>query len=176
MYKTNTLLFIIFCFGAYLSNAQALDSLILEAAIKKLENAKTYTLKVAELMPAENYSFKPTKEEMSFARQLLHLAENLGWLTSSYLRQDQNPVNKKELTLTSKDSVISVVNRSYDYALATIKSFHPNSLADPVKFFAGPMNKLQIINLINDHQTHHRAQLIVYLRLKGIKPPSYVGW
>jgi uncharacterized damage-inducible protein DinB len=38
------------------------------------------------------------------------------------------------------------------------------------------MNKLQIINLINDHQTHHRAQLLVYLRLKGVKPPEYVGW
>jgi uncharacterized damage-inducible protein DinB len=38
------------------------------------------------------------------------------------------------------------------------------------------MNKLQILNLLNDHQTHHRAQLIVYLRINGIKPPDYVGW
>ncbi len=155
---------------------QPVDSLFMQAALKKLENAKTYTLKVAELMPAEYYSFKPAEEEMSFGRQLLHLSENLGWLTSSYLQQDKNPVSKKELNLTRKDSVISVVHRSYDYAIAAMKSFHPNELAKPVKFFSGPMNKLQIINLINDHQTHHRAQLMVYLRLKGIKPPSYVGW
>lgn len=158
------------------AKAQSVDSLFMEAAIKKLENAKAYTLKVAELMPAENYSFKPAEEEMSFARQLLHLSENLGWLTSSYLQQDQNPVSKKELTLTRKDSVISVVHRSYDYAIATLKSFQPNELAEPVKFFAGPLNKLQIINLMNDHQTHHRAQLMVYLRMNGIKPPAYVGW
>ncbi len=156
--------------------AQPVDSLFMQAALKKLENAKAYTLKVAELMPAENYAFRPEPDEMSFARQLLHLSENLGWLSSSYLKQDQNPVSKKELTLTRKDSVIHVINRSYDYAIAALKEFHPNELTDEVKFFAGPMNKLQIINLINDHQTHHRAQLMVYLHLKGIKPPSYVGW
>ncbi|MDZ7646542.1 MAG: hypothetical protein U5K54_04850 [Cytophagales bacterium] len=85
-------------------------------------------------MPAENYSFKPAADEMSFGRQLLHLSENLGWLTSSYLGHDSNPVSKKELTLTRKDSIISVIHRSYDYALATLKSFHPNELAGPVKF------------------------------------------
>jgi len=30
--------------------------------------------------------------------------------------------------------------------------------------------------LLNDHQTHHRGQLVVYLRLNGIKPPAYIGW
>lgn len=156
--------------------AQSADSLFMQAALKKLEHAKVYTLTVAKLMPDESYGFKPVPEEMSFARQLLHLSENLGWLTSLYLKQDQNPVSKKELTITRKDSVIRVVQRSYDYAILALKEFDSNKLSEQVNFFAGPMNKLQIINLINDHQTHHRAQLMVYLRLKGIKPPSYVGW
>ncbi|NJL74904.1 MAG: hypothetical protein HC892_07620 [Saprospiraceae bacterium] len=30
--------------------------------------------------------------------------------------------------------------------------------------------------LMNDHLTHHRAQMIVYLRLKDVQPPKYVGW
>ncbi len=38
------------------------------------------------------------------------------------------------------------------------------------------MNKLQINNPMQDHQTHHRAQLLNYLRLNGIKPPAYIGW
>ncbi|WP_374662973.1 DinB family protein [Parasegetibacter sp. NRK P23] len=38
------------------------------------------------------------------------------------------------------------------------------------------MSKLQIINLLSDHQTHHRGQLLVYLRLCGLTPPKYVGW
>ncbi len=38
------------------------------------------------------------------------------------------------------------------------------------------MTERQIINLMNDHLTHHRAQAIVYLRLNGVMPPKYVGW
>ncbi|OYY03206.1 MAG: DinB family protein, partial [Sphingobacteriia bacterium 35-40-5] len=35
---------------------------------------------------------------------------------------------------------------------------------------------VQFLNLIQDHQTHHRAQLIVYLRLNMLNPPNYTGW
>ncbi len=38
------------------------------------------------------------------------------------------------------------------------------------------LNKIQFLNLIEDHQTHHRAELLVYLRLNNIKPPEYIGW
>lgn len=38
------------------------------------------------------------------------------------------------------------------------------------------MTRRQILLLLHDHQTHHIGQVIVYLRLKGIKPPAYVGW
>jgi uncharacterized damage-inducible protein DinB len=47
---------------------------------------------------------------------------------------------------------------------------------EKVKFFAGPITRRQILILMHDHQTHHLGQLIVYLRLKGIKPPDYIGW
>ena len=45
-----------------------------------------------------------------------------------------------------------------------------------VDFFAGPMSKRQILTLLNDHYTHHRGQIIVYLRMNDIKPPRYRGW
>ncbi|HEX8040599.1 MAG TPA: DinB family protein [Chryseosolibacter sp.] len=157
--------------------AQSADKLFLAAAVKKLRDSKEYTLKVARLMPAADYGFQPpVPEEMSFAGQLLHLSQNTGWLTSSYLKGEANPVSKSEMRLTQKDSVIAVLTRVYDYALDALERFPADDLKSEVSFFAGPMNKLQIINLLNDHQTHHRAQLLVYLRLKGIKPPDYVGW
>jgi uncharacterized damage-inducible protein DinB len=156
--------------------AQSTDILFMEAAKKKLLNAKAYTLKVAELMPAEFYQFRPSEQEMHFAEQLLHLSANLGWLSSAYLTGGQNPVQKSDMTTFLKDSVIRVLNSTYDYALHALEYLPTNQLKEPVTFFAGPMNKLQIINLINDHQTHHRGQLLVYLRLKNIKPPDYVGW
>jgi uncharacterized damage-inducible protein DinB len=152
------------------------DSLFVASALQKLENSKEYLLKVADLMPAEQYGFKPTASEMSFGEQLLHVSSNIGWLCSSYLSGGTNPVSESDKKLTNKDSVRAVVVRTYDYALGVLKQFPPKTLGDKVSFFAGPLTKLQIINLLSDHQTHHRGQMLVYLRLSGLTPPRYVGW
>lgn len=153
---------LILCLFPIMLKAQNIDQLFMKTSIQKLENAKQYTLKVAEMMPADKYDFKPVKEERSFGEQLLHLASNLGWLSSSYLANKKNPVTSTDMKFTNKDSIIAVLNKSYDYAIDVMKKFSPQHLADTVKFFAGPMTKLQIIVLINDHQTHHRAQALVF--------------
>ena len=113
---------------------------------------------------------------MSFGEQLMHLASNMGWLCTSYLGGSESPVSKTANKTLKKEYLLSQLNKTYDYAINILQHFETGHLADTVTFFAGPMNKLQIINLLNDHQTHHRAQLLVYLRLNGIKPPQYVGW
>lgn len=169
------ILFIIFQIH-FTATAQKTENSFLKAAITKLENSQSYTLKVASLMPENLYSFKPVAEEMSFGEQLLHLSSNMGWLCSAYLSIEPNPVIKADASLLKKEDIKLVLEKAYSFAIATLKNFKENELTDSVKFFAGPMNKLQIINLLSDHQTHHRAQILVYLRLNGIKPPAYVGW
>jgi len=156
--------------------AQTVDAAFLNANILKLKNAKEYSLKVASLMPAENYNYKPSKEEMEFGRQLLHISQNLCWLSSSYLSTNKNPLTDADNKQTSKATIITVVTKAYDFAIDALQNFDTRALTDTVKFFSGPMNKLQIINLLQDHQTHHRGQLLVYLRLNAIQPPEYVGW
>lgn len=156
--------------------AQRIEDVFIQSHITKLTNAKAYTLKVAELMPEENYGFKPHADEMDFGRQLIHISQNLCWLSSSYLNEGANPLTTDDGKLTNKKDISELVAKAYDFAIAAIQNLPVQSLTDTVKFFAGPMSKLQIINLIEDHQTHHRAQLLVYLRLNGIKPPDYVGW
>ncbi len=157
--------------------AQTKDSLLNQLA-KKWYNAKAYTLKVAELMPEEQYSFKPVADEMTFGEQLLHIAQNMKWLSSSYLlASKQNSINSKsEAKLLTKQSILSIISEAYDSASVVHYSLTANQLNEVVPFFAGPMSRRQILVLMHDHQTHHVGQLIVYLRLKGIKPPAYVGW
>ena len=156
--------------------AQTNDALFLEVNILKLKNAKNYTLQVAELMPEEKYEYKPSSEEMDFGKQLLHISENLCWLSSAYLSTNKNPLTETDKNATTKKEITTVVAKAYDFAINVLQNFDTKACTDTVKFFAGPMNKLQIINLLQDHQTHHRAQLLVYLRLNEIVPPAYVGW
>ncbi len=142
---------------------------------QKLKNSAEYTLEVAELMPEAHYDYKPTAEEMGFKEQLLHLIGNVNWLTSDYLggKKLDKDLKKKDYT---KTEVINILKEGYALATEALANFKSEQLEEPVKFFAGPMNKRQILTLLNDHQTHHRAQILVYLRLNGIKPPRYRGW
>jgi uncharacterized damage-inducible protein DinB len=173
--KFTSLLAGIIVFG-FTATAQTTDKLFLEAANTKMRHSKEYTLKVARLMPEEKFTYRPTTGEMTFGEQLIHISSNLGWLSSAYLHGGENPVTSAAKKTVKKEEVIQIVNNTYDYAIGALEKFSMGQLKDSVSFFAGPMNKLQIINLINDHQTHHRGQLLVYLRLNGIKPPDYVGW
>ena len=156
--------------------AQNTDSLFLSASIIKLKHAKDYTIKVAELMPDGKYTFKPTPDEMTFGEQLMHLTANMTWLSSSYLTNAERPALKIDTPCLGKKCIITNLAKAYDYAITILQKFDPVHLADTVSFFAGTINKIQVINLVNDHQTHHRAQLLVYLRLNKLKPPEYIGW
>lgn len=167
----------ILCFAlliAFNTNAQTSDSLLNDLAIK-WKNAKAYTLQMAEMMPEENYGFKPVPEEMSFGEQLLHIADNINWLSSSYLFGEK-PANKNDTSSLNKQAVINMVSTAYDSAYAAQLRLSDKQLNETVNFFAGPKTRRQILILLHDHQTHHVGQLIVYLRLNSIKPPDYVGW
>lgn len=163
-------------FFSLASFSQSVGKLYLDAAVIKLQHAKAYTLAVAEAMPESKYGFKPTAEEMSFGEQLLHLAAILDWHTSTYILNEANPYKAPAEGKFKKEVVIATVTQAYDYALNTLNHFDISHLTDTVQFLFGPLSKLQIMNLMNDHQTHHRGQMLVYLRLNGIKPPAYVGW
>ncbi len=143
---------------------------------KKWKNAASYTIEVAEAMPEEYYEFKPTEEEMSFRRQLVHLSGNMLWLSSSYLNHGAFNRDSVANWTPTKAATLELLRQSFDTAAEALERVDVAELGKEVQFFAGPMHLRQIILLMHDHLTHHRGQAIVYLRLKGIKPPAYRGW
>ena len=169
------LVFTLFGFCIY---AQSGSALLIKSHIQKLENAKDYTIAFANLMPDSLYNYKPVPAEMSFGEQLIHISQNLYWLSSTYIAEAPNPFHstKDQLSKLGKDSIISLVKNAYDYAISSISKMEIKTLPKEFKFSGENLNKYQFLNLIEDHQTHHRGQLIVYLRLNGIKPPEYIGW
>ncbi len=146
-----------------------------EAWLEKWENSKNYLIGIAEAMPEEHYGFKPTERQMTFKEQLIHIKENMDWLSNTYFTEIEFKKTKAELPLT-KAETITILTEAFDTASKIITETSEESLLDTVDFFAGPKSKLQILNLLHDHVTHHRGQLIVYLNLKDVEPPGYSGW
>ncbi len=161
-------------FGATYSFA---SDQIVEAHASKLQGAKEYTLQVAALMPDSLISYSPVEGEMAFGEQLVHLADNLFWLSSSYVSEKPNPVTTKaDAKNMSKEEIVAYVTRAYNFAIESIRNMDPESLTKEFDWNNSKLNKIQFLNLIQDHQTHHRAQLLVYLRLNQVTPPRYRGW
>jgi uncharacterized damage-inducible protein DinB len=160
------------------AHVNAQDSLLIKSHTIKMGNAKTYTLQVADLMPENAYNFKPVEGEMSFKEQLIHIGKNLYWLSSTYISETDDPVSKMALRENSltKDQVLKFVSGAYDYAISCFQDVDIRSLSKEFNWAGRKMNKVQFMNLIQDHQTHHRGQMIVYLRLNKLQPPRYTGW
>lgn len=143
--------------------------------LEKWDNSKTYLVAIIEAMPYENFEFKPTEKQMTFQDQLLHIESNMAWLSSSYFDGYTSKKNRGNIKLT-KEETIKFLIAGFDRVSTIVKKIPPSSLTEKVDFFAGKKTKLQILNLLQDHVSHHRGQLIVYLNLNNIQPPKYVGW
>jgi len=148
---------------------------VVSAFLLKWENSKNYLVEMAELMPEENFNYKPTEREMSFQEQLLHIRGNMVWLSEKYF-VDLNYVKSEKIDPKTKTEIIEALTVAFDNVTNIIKNVPLENLTTEVDFFAGPKSKLQILNLLQDHVTHHRGQLIVYLNLNEITPPKYSGW
>ncbi len=148
-----------------------------DAFLEKWKNSQEYLLKIAEQMPEDKYDFKPTEREMDFKNQLLHIRGNMLWLGTTHFSEEKFDKNAlKENLPETKSETIKTLKEAFEYVYTQVQNTDDDDFKIEVDFFAGHKSKLQILNLLQDHVTHHRGQLIVYLNLNGIEPPRYVGW
>ena len=156
-----------------MSTAQQPD--VKSAFLEKWNNSKEYLIAMAQAMPEEKYNFKPTEGQMDFKTQLIHIEGNMKWLGSTYFELE-TVGESKDLKKLSKDELIIALSSRFDDVYNAVKAIDENRYKEEVEFFAGPKSRLQILNLLQDHVTHHRGQLVVYLNLCEIDLPRYSGW
>lgn len=157
------------------SNPICSQQFVVDTFVEKWDNSKVYLMQMVEAMPEDKYDFKPSEREMSFKEQTLHILGNMDWLSTTYFSKEKYIKNNFE-DIKTKDQLIAQINISFDAAKSKLMANKEVDLTEKVDFFAGPKTKLQILNLMQDHVTHHRGQMIVYLNLCQIQPPKYVGW
>ncbi|NQY06077.1 MAG: DinB family protein [Flavobacteriaceae bacterium] len=161
------------CFALFLifSSSNAQEN-VKVAWLEKWENSKKYLVEMAEAMPEEHFSYKPTERQKTFLEQLAHIKGNMDWLSNTYFNGPEMEKSKA----SNKVEIISELKASFNNAYEVIAKFNASKFDEKVDFFTGEKSKIQILNLLQDHVTHHRGQIIVYLNLKGVEPPRFVGW
>lgn len=145
-----------------------------EQSVAEWKRAKAYTKAYLDAMPADGFEFKATPEVRSFAGQMLHLADATYYFISSASGKP-SPIGKTSVEKTvaqNKEAVTKAVMDSYDFAITTIESMTDAEMSQPASAEGMKSTKGLLLAKAFEHQTHHRGQTTVYLRLKGVKPPQ----
>jgi hypothetical protein len=132
--------------------------------------------KLAEKMPAENYSFRPTPDVETFARRIAHIADaNMNICAG--LNGERKPLGAA--SKTSKGELVAALKESFDYcdrvfdALTDVTAVEMVSsrLGGPFPPEATRSRLATLYNLVR-HSNEMYGYMAVYLRLKGVTPPT----
>jgi len=151
---------------------------LIKEYLERLEKSKEYLILVAETMPEDKYDFKATPESMSFAENLMHIGWAMDWHSESLMggreARDWNTDIELKVDKKSKKEMIATIDKTFDKTIEFISNFDINRLEERLDYFGADRTKRQVLLLLIDHITHHRGQMLVYMRLNGLKPPRYV--
>ena len=135
------------------------------------EMAKMWITKSAEMMPEADYSFKPTPDVRSFGQVLGHIANSMGMIcvaptgAKSPLAGDAEKLATKAETTKALADVFAACDKVW-------ASVTPSWNTEIVENFQGKPSKMAVIAFNTSHLFEHYGNLVTYLRLKKLVPPS----
>jgi len=115
-----------------------------DAIRQQYNGVKNNLLKAADKMPEDGYDFKPTPEERSFGGWVAHVA----------------------------DAQMAGCSRALGSPVAGTAALNDANAAEPVQSYRGPTPRLAALAGNVEHDNECYGSIAVYLRLKGIVPPS----
>lgn len=163
--------FLLFC----LTTQAQFNESVKAQLVKEWQRAKAYTLEYLDAMPKDKYGFKAQDSIRSFAQQMLHLAQDIVIMVSLGTGKEriwQGQIPEARLSAQSADSVRYFVIAGYDYGIDAIQNMDASKFEEKVKSRNFEETRFAWLLKAFEHQTHHRGQTTIYMRLLGIKPPS----
>ena len=152
--------------------SQAANPNPLSAATKYMYTmSKNYVLKSAQEMPEANYSFQPVATVRTFGQLVGHVADAQYEFCSAVVGDGKQPPGI-EKSKTSKADLIQALQDAFAYCDQAYNTISDAHAADMVKFFGHDSPKLSILTFNVGHNMEHYGNMITYLRIKGLVPPS----
>jgi uncharacterized damage-inducible protein DinB len=125
----------------------------------------------AEKMPEQNYSFKPTPEVRSFGQIVGHAADAQYFFCAT-ATGEPSPMKDIEKTKTSKADLVIALKDAVAYCNKAFAGMTDAQGSQTVKMMNYDMAKLTVLSVNTAHIDEHYGNMVTYLRIKGIVPPS----
>jgi uncharacterized damage-inducible protein DinB len=147
----------------------------MQTSIKSVfDMLKVNLSKTADKVPDDVWSFKPTPEVRSFAQLIGHIADSQFGMCAT--AAGEKPTRSGiEKSMTTKAALTKALNDSIAYCDKVIADMSDAKGMEVTKFFTGPSTRLGVLSFNTAHSYEHYGNLVTYMRLKGIVPPSSGG-
>jgi hypothetical protein len=154
--------------GSSVLSAQTANPLSTEVK-QAYTGIKNNLSKMAEKMPEESYAFKATPEVRTFGQLVGHVADSqLRNCTAAKGEMKTGTASSK----TSKADLVAALKESFAECDGAYDSLTDATAADMIKTARGQRTKLGALVGNTTHSNEEYGYMAVYMRLKGIVPPS----
>jgi uncharacterized damage-inducible protein DinB len=130
-------------------------------------------IKAAEKMPAEDYAYKPTPDIRTFARVVNHVTEAQLHICGAANNTDASALPKVPADTADKAVIVEALKASFAECDKAYAGVTDANLTDMLQ--AGPAGKRTRLSMLWGNIAHDNEQyaiLSLYLRLKGLVPPT----
>lgn len=152
-------------------SAQTANPLSTEAK-QSYTGVKNNLVRMAEKVPDEHYAFKPVPEIRSFGELVAHVADSQARVCSA-VNGEQKAVNAA--SKTAKADLVAALKESFAMCDTAFDALTDTTAVETVKMGRGQRTKLSALWGTTSHSNEEYGYMAVYLRLKGIVPPSSEG-
>ncbi len=134
--------------------------------------AKGNITKAAEKMPESDYGFKATDEVRSFGQLVGHVADAQYSFCSTVNGEKSPAGGSVEKTKTSKAELVQALKAAFSYCDKVYDGMTDTMGLQTVKALGRETPKLGVLAFNNMHDYEHYGNMVTYMRLKNIVPPS----
>lgn len=136
------------------------------------ELTKLNVMRTADIVDEELYSYRPTDDVRTIGQLLAHIAD-AQYIICSAAAGGGNPATERfEQARTTKAEIIEALDAAFAYCDSLFDGLTDESGARPVEFFTGPNTVLGLLAFNAAHNFEHYGNLVTYMRMNGIVPPS----
>jgi uncharacterized damage-inducible protein DinB len=143
----------------------------LSATAQNYRGIRNYFLRAAEKMPEANYSFKPSADVRTFAQQLAHVADDQYNLCAPAKGETRKAAYTAiENSLSRKADLVPALRDAFAYCDTAYDSLTDANAAEVAG--RGGRTRFAQLNWNLWHTWEHYGNIVVYLRMKGLVPPT----
>ena len=144
-----------------------------------ISRSEEMVVATVEAMPEEKYSFAPTAGEFvgvrTFAQQAKHLAANNYRMAAYILGERPTPEQVSETgpeAARSKAQIVAYVQGSFAVLHRAMAVINEQNMLEPLNIPLSQKTRLQLAEDVVAHSSNHYGQMVEYLRMNGIVPPT----